>query len=88
MLTDGKVKKLTIARLNDKSKARRIDFLYSPPNEYAFAILYFTGMAFNVVMKKATSLDLTLMNMVIFKDKVKKGKLENSFQMRKVYLTF
>ena len=92
MLTDGKVKKLTIARLNDKSKARRIDFLYSPPNEYAFAILYFTGSkAFNVVMRKrATSLDLTLNEHGLsnMKDKVKKDKLENSFPDEKSIFDF
>ncbi len=92
MLTDGKVKKLTIARLNEKSKARRIDFLYSPPNEYAFAILYFTGSkAFNVVMRKrATTLDLTLNEHGLsnMKDKVKKNKLENSFPDEKSIFDF
>merc|ERR1711998_28805 len=92
MLTDGKVKKLTIARLNDKSKARRIDFLFSPPNEYSFAILYFTGSkAFNVVMRKrATSLNLTLNEHGLsnLKDKVKKDKLENSFPDEKSIFDF
>ena len=33
--------------------ARRIDLLYSPPKEYAFAILYFTGsQEFNTVMRQ------------------------------------
>ena len=31
---------------------RRIDFLFSPPEEYAYATLYFTGSAtFNIVMR-------------------------------------
>ena len=37
---------------------RRVDFLFSPPDEYAFAILYFTGSAnFNTVMRQR-ALDL------------------------------
>ena len=42
--------------------ARRLDFMYSPPNEYAFAVLYFTGSkAFNVLMRsRALSLGYTL----------------------------
>jgi len=92
MLTDGKVKKLTIARLNDKAKARRIDFLYSHPDEYSFAILYFTGSkAFNVVMRKrATSLNLTLNEHGIsnMENKVKKDKLKNSFPDEKSIFEF
>ena len=35
------------------SPARRVDFLYAPPDEYAFAILYFTGSkTFNTLMRK------------------------------------
>ena len=52
-LTDGKTKVLGIAKLNDKSTARRVDFLYTPPDEYAFATLYFTGSKiFNTVMRQ------------------------------------
>ena len=45
---------MTIAKLpHETSIARRIDFLYAPPDEYAFAILYFTGSKyFNVVMRQ------------------------------------
>ena len=42
VLSRGKSKCLVITRLEGK-KARRVDFLYTPPSEYAFAILYFTG---------------------------------------------
>jgi len=43
-LSRGKIKSLTITRLPfENMKARRVDFLYSPPEEYPFAILYFTG---------------------------------------------
>jgi NAD-dependent DNA ligase len=42
-----------IAKLPNCGVARRVDFLYAPPNEYAFAILYFTGSKiFNTVMRQ------------------------------------
>lgn len=51
VLSRGKVKSLTIGQLPGKTP-RRIDFLYTPPDEYAFAVLYFTGSkAFNTVMR-------------------------------------
>jgi len=47
----GKIKSLTMGRICDYP-ARRLDFMYTPPEEYAFAILYFTGSkAFNVAMR-------------------------------------
>ena len=52
ILTRGKTKSLTISRLPDKI-ARRIDFLYTSPEEYPFAVLYFTGSKiFNTVMRQ------------------------------------
>ena len=54
LLSRGSTKSMTIAKLNQpNSIARRLDFLYAPPDEYAFAILYFTGSKyFNVVMRE------------------------------------
>ena len=53
ILSRGKVKSLTIGKLDDDHPARRLDFLYSPPDEYAFAILYFTGSKyFNTFMRR------------------------------------
>ena len=53
LLSKGKIKSLTIGRLGPKHTARRIDFMYSSPKDYAFAILYFTGSKpFNVVMRQ------------------------------------
>ena len=50
-LSKGKSKSLTIAKI-DNDIPRRVDFLYSPYNEYAFSTLYFTGSkAFNTVMR-------------------------------------
>ena len=54
VLTKGSTKSLTITRLpNDPSAiARRVDFLYAPPDEYPFAVLYFTGSKyFNIMMR-------------------------------------
>lgn len=52
VLTRGKTKSLTIGELST-SIPRRLDFLYTSPDEYAFAILYFTGSkAFNTVMRQ------------------------------------
>lgn len=61
VLTRGKTKSLTIGKI-EGSIPRRIDFLYTPPNEYAFATLYFTGSkAFNTVMRqRALNLGYTL----------------------------
>ena len=51
-LSRGSVKSLTIARLPGKT-ARRLDFLYSPPKEFSYAILYFTGSKyFNTAMRQ------------------------------------
>jgi len=51
ILSRGKTKCLVIARLGDRA-ARRVDFLFSGPEEYPFAILYFTGSkGFNAAMR-------------------------------------
>ena len=59
VLSRGPSKTLVIARLPGVSEngeeriARRVDFLYAPPEEFAFAILYFTGSKiFNTVMRQ------------------------------------
>ena len=52
ILSRGKTKSLTIAQLPGM-EPRRVDFLYTDPKEFAFALLYFTGSkAFNVVMRQ------------------------------------
>ena len=51
-LSRGKIKSLVMAQLPGKTP-RRVDFLFSSPDEYAFAVLYFTGSAiFNTVMRQ------------------------------------
>jgi len=54
ILSRGQSKTLVIAQLPGKNRvSRRVDFLYAPPDEFAFAILYFTGSKiFNTVMRQ------------------------------------
>ncbi len=53
VLSRGQSKTLVIAKLPGERVARRVDFLYAPPDEFAFAILYFTGSKiFNTVMRQ------------------------------------
>jgi len=62
VLSRGSSKCLVMAQIPGASSVRRVDFLYSPPNEYAFSILYFTGSKeFNTVMRsRALEYGLTL----------------------------
>jgi DNA ligase (NAD+) len=52
VLSRGKSKCLVVAKIPSSDKYRRVDFLYTSPKEYPFAVLYFTGSkAFNAVMR-------------------------------------
>ena len=52
VLSRGDSKCLVIARISTPKYARRVDFLYTSPQEYPFAVLYFTGSkGFNTVMR-------------------------------------
>ena len=54
LLASGTKKRLVIGKLpNSNYLYRRIDFLFTSPQEYPFAILYFTGSkTFNVCMRR------------------------------------
>jgi NAD-dependent DNA ligase len=53
VLGGGPSKCLVIAKLPDEEFARRVDFLYTPPREFPFSILYFTGSkGFNTTMRE------------------------------------
>jgi len=53
VLSRGSHKSLTLAKLPGMKHSRRVDFLYTSPKEYPFAILYFTGSkVFNTVMRQ------------------------------------
>ena len=78
VLSNGKTKSMVIARLNKESIARRVDFMYTPQEEYPFAILYFTGSKiFNTVMRGyALKLGLSLNEHGIYKKEKGKEKGE------------
>jgi DNA polymerase beta len=52
VLSRGPTKCLVITKIPSSDAARRVDFLYTTPEEFPFAILYFTGSKiFNTVMR-------------------------------------
>lgn len=83
LLSRGPTKSLVVAKLPDAKHARRVDFLYSPPEEYPFAILYFTGSKFfNTAMRgRALTMGYSLNEHGIYAmDGKKKGsKIEHHF---------
>jgi NAD-dependent DNA ligase len=62
LLSKGKIKSHALIQIDKDAPIRRVDFLYSPPSEYAFALLYFTGSKiFNtLVRQRALQLGFTL----------------------------
>ena len=52
VLSRGPTKCLVVTKIPSSDAARRVDFLYTNPEEFPFAILYFTGSKiFNTVMR-------------------------------------
>jgi DNA polymerase beta len=92
VLSRGQSKTLVIAKLPDKPIARRVDFLFAPPNEFAFAILYFTGSKiFNTVMRqRALNQGYTFNEHGIYhlENKKKGEKVEQAFQSEKDIFDF
>jgi NAD-dependent DNA ligase len=62
VLSRGTTKCLVIAKIPSSNVYRRVDFLYASPEEFPFAILYFTGSKFfNTVMRQhAVKMGLTM----------------------------
>lgn len=91
ILSKGKTKSLTIGKLPGHEIARRLDFMYAPPSERAFAVLYFTGSkAFNVVQRRrANDMGLTMNEHGLYQligtgKKKKKGpRIEGDFPTEK-----
>ena len=83
LLSRGKTKSLTLVQIKKDAPIRRVDFLYASPDEYAYAILYFTGSKiFNtVVRQRALNLGYTLNEHGLshIKDGVKGKKIEDEF---------
>jgi NAD-dependent DNA ligase len=92
VLSRGLAKTLVIAKLPGKSVARRVDFLYSPPDEFPFAILYFTGSkAFNTVMRhRALAMGYTLNEhgLSTMTNKIKGAKIDQQFPDEKAIFDF
>jgi NAD-dependent DNA ligase/DNA polymerase/3'-5' exonuclease PolX len=77
-LSFGKTKCLVIARLPNHKTARRVDFMYTSPEEYPFAVLYFTGSkTFNTVMRgHALKMGVSLNEHGLYKKESGKAKEE------------
>jgi NAD-dependent DNA ligase len=93
ILSRGPSKTLVIAKLPGTNRiARRLDFLYTPPNEFPFAILYFTGSKiFNTVMRQeGLNKGYTFNEHGIYKmENKKKGeKIEKDFKTEKDIFDF
>ncbi len=91
VLSHGKIKSLTICKLPNEIP-RRVDFLYSPPDEYYFALLYFTGSkVFNTLQRqKALDLGYTLNEHGLHKINkgVKEDKVDQKFTSEKSIFDF
>jgi NAD-dependent DNA ligase len=95
LLSKGATKSLTVGKLANYPTARRLDFMYSKPDEYAFALLYFTGsMAFNVVQRRrAIELGYTMNEHGLYKltgtkKKTKGARLNQPFPDEKSIFDF
>ena len=93
VLSSGESKTLLITRLSSSHLSRRVDFLYSPLEEYAFAMLYFTGSkVFNTQMRQyALNIGYTFNEHGIYKltENGKKGeKIEKTFMLEKDIFDF
>lgn len=94
-LSRGDVKSLTIIDIypeKENTIKRRVDFLYAPPNQYAFAILYFTGSKiFNTVMRqRAKDMGYTLNEheFCYYNNGIKGKKVEKEFPDEKSIFDF
>ena len=89
VLSRGITKCLVIAKLPNSLDARRVDFLYTSPDEYPFSVLYFTGSKiFNTMMRhEALTKGLTMNEHGLYTlstDKKTKGeKVEHVFKDEK-----
>ena len=92
VLSRGKTKSLTLVQIKKDGPIRRVDFLYSPPDEYAFALFYFTGSKiFNtVVRQRALDLGYTLNEHGLshFAKGVKGKKVDHDFPTEQSIMNF
>ena len=87
VLSRGPSKCLVIAKIPSSTTHRRVDFLYSSPDEFPFSILYFTGSKiFNTVMRhQALTMGLTMNEhgLYTFVGKKKGEKVDHVFKTEK-----
>lgn len=90
VLARGASKSLVVARLGSECVSRRVDFLYSPPAEFAFAILYFTGSKyFNTAMRQiAVDRGYTLNEHGLFLSNDKKARVLSTFKTEQDVFNF
>ena len=83
-LAIGNSKSLVIGQIPGSKFYRRIDFLYTTPEQFAFAILYFTGSkAFNTAMRALALTNKLSLNEHSFTDMTTKTKLKREFKCEK-----
>jgi NAD-dependent DNA ligase len=92
VLSRGTTKCLVITKIPSSNTYRRVDFLYSTPQEYPFSVLYFTGSKiFNTVMRSyALKMGLTMNEHGLYKmqDKKKGDKVGHVFNSEKDIFDF
>lgn len=94
ILSRGPTKCLVIAKIPSSDSARRVDFLYTSPEEYPFSVLYFTGSKiFNTVMRhQALQMGLTMnehsLYHLIDNGKKKGEKVKHSFTSEKAIFDY
>jgi NAD-dependent DNA ligase len=92
VLSRGPTKCLVVAKIPSSDVARRVDFLYTNPEEFPFAILYFTGSKiFNTVMRHvALEKGYTMNEHGIYKMEAKKkgDKVNHTFHSEEDIFNF
>lgn len=92
VLSRGSTKCLVIAKIPQADSYRRVDFLYTSPEEYPFSVLYFTGSkVFNTVMRsQALKMGFTMNEHGLYKmeDKKKGEKVDHVFLSEKDIFDF
>ena len=76
-LSQGPTKSLVVGNVPGSKLYRRIDFLYTKPEEYPYAVLYFTGSKyFNLAMRGRALRQNMSLNEHCFSDVKTKNKIE------------
>lgn len=89
VFASGEHKFMGMCQLQNFKTARRIDMLYTPPSEFPFALLYFTGnFQFNITMRShALSLGYSLNEQGLYDIETKK-KVNHKFETEEDIFSF